>query len=142
MLAIFPSTCTLIQTQLASNQGVLVHSGIGMSCGAAVVTAYIMKVRMLGAFEAIDFVRERHGGVMPNLGFVNQLVVWEECVWELFEEVDGERRKKRAYGEWKGEAGEGRRKGKLVTWGCAGEVEEGKGKGKLVDEVRMCESDG
>ncbi|KAL2048337.1 hypothetical protein N7G274_000248 [Stereocaulon virgatum] len=143
LLAIFPSTCNLIQTQLASNKGVLIHSGIGMSCSAAVVTAYIMKVRMLGAFEAMDLVRERHGGIMPNLGFVNQLVVWEECGWELFEEVDGERRKKSAYEEWKGEAREGSGKGKLITWGCAGGVKEGKGKGKekLIDEVCMCESD-
>ena len=112
LLCTFNETCDLIKNNVAESKGVLVHSGMGVSRSATVVVAYIMKVRMLGTFEAVDFVKKKHGAAQPNRGFVNQLMVWEECECDIFEDVDGHRRAKRVYLEWKEEPCKGKEKGK------------------------------
>lgn len=112
LLCSFNDTCDLIKNNLAESKGVLVHSGMGMSRSATVVVAYIMKVRMQGTFEAVGFVKKKHGAAQPNRGFINQLMVWEECECDIFEDVDGHRTAKRAYLEWKEEPCTGKGKGK------------------------------
>ena len=82
--------------------------------------AYIMRVRMMGVVEGVGFVEKRCAGMGVGVGVFNQLMVWEEGEWGIWEEGDGEggcRRLKDVYLEWQGER---RGRGKL----------EGKGKGK------------
>ena len=72
---------------------------------------------MMGVVEGVDFVEKRCAGMGVGLGAFNQLMVWQEAEWDIWEEVDGGcRRLKDVYVEWQGE----RRERAL----------EGKGKGK------------
>ena len=75
----------------------------------------MMRVRMMGVVEGVRFVEGRSaGGGVGMVGF-NQLMVWEEGGWSIWEEDGGEgcRRAKGVYLEWQGEGrGRGRVEGK------------------------------
>ena len=79
----------------------------------------MMRVRMMGVVEGVRFVERRCAGGGLGMGVFNQLMVWEEGGWSIWEEGDegGCRRAKDVYLEWQGE-----RRGR--------ERLEGKGKGK------------
>ena len=69
----------------------------------------MMRVRMMGVVEGVQFVEKRCAGGGLGMGVFNQLMVWEEGGWSIWEEEeDGEgevgcRRAKDVYLEWQGE---------------------------------------
>ena len=73
---------------------------------------------MMGVVEGVEFVEKRCAGMGVGLGVFNQLMVWEEAGWGIWEEGEGGcRMLKDVYLEWQGErrgtrALEGRGKGK------------------------------
>ncbi len=81
----------------------------------------MMKVRMMGVVEGVAFVEKRCAGMGLGMGVFNQLMVWEEGGWGIWEEGEegegGCRRLKDVYLEWQGE-----RRGRRALGG--------KGKGK------------
>jgi hypothetical protein len=61
--------------------------------------------------------------VCPNTGFWEQLKIWEECGYEVWEEVDGKRIEKEVYKTWKKNAEEKMRQriaAETGTWRDAG----------------------
>lgn len=73
---------------------------------------------MMGVVEGVEFVEKRGAGMGLGMGAFNQLMVWEEAGWGIWEEGEGAcRMLKDVYLEWQGERRERR-------------ALEGKGKGK------------
>ncbi|OQR97572.1 hypothetical protein THRCLA_06901 [Thraustotheca clavata] len=56
---------------------VLVHCKQGVSRSAAIVIAYVMRVKNLKLDEALAFVKEKRSEVQPNAGFLKQLCQFE-----------------------------------------------------------------
>ena len=55
--------------------------------------------------EAHIFVKAKRPMARPNRGFCEQLRVWQECDYVVEQIVDGERRDKAPYAEWKRSVG-------------------------------------
>ncbi len=68
------STTAFIREALENPRGrVLVHCVQGKSRSASVITAYLMAARGWTVHEAIEYVRAKHSGALPNNGFISQL---------------------------------------------------------------------
>lgn len=61
---------------------------MGQSRSAAVVIAYVMREYNIDVDRAIDRVKHQRSVVRPNVGFVQQLRLWKEMGYEVWEEVE------------------------------------------------------
>ncbi|KAF8742481.1 hypothetical protein AX14_004343 [Amanita brunnescens Koide BX004] len=82
LLIHLPSACQFIDEAINSGGVVLVHCYQGLSRSAAVIAAYLMWSRKVGAAEAIDLVRAVRDQIWINAGFYEQLVLFELCQYE------------------------------------------------------------
>ena len=65
--------------QAQSNNGIiLVHCQLGISRSTSCVIAYFIKYLGYTALGALDFIKKKRTQVMPNFGFLNQLMVYEK----------------------------------------------------------------
>ncbi|QSZ32459.1 hypothetical protein DSL72_002033 [Monilinia vaccinii-corymbosi] len=104
LLCIMKETCDAIDKSLHEGRGVLVHCGLGISRSGTTVLGYVMRERAVDREQALSFVRQKRSRVHPNTGFWEQLGIWHECHYDLFEVVDGVSLEKEAYREWKAKA--------------------------------------
>ena len=65
----------------------------------------VMRAWGVGFSEAQIFVKGKRPMASPNRGFCEQLRVWEACEYGVEQIVDGERRDKAPYAEWKRSVG-------------------------------------
>jgi len=79
LLIHLPSACRFIDSALRSGGIVLVHCGQGLSRSAAVVAAYLMWSRRIDATQALEVVRGARDQIWVNVGFFEQLVLFELC---------------------------------------------------------------
>ncbi|KAF9453045.1 phosphatases II [Macrolepiota fuliginosa MF-IS2] len=79
LLIHLPAACHFIHQALASGGTILVHSVNGISRSAAVVVAYFMWSRRLGATDATEIVRRARDSIWINPGFQEQLVLFQVC---------------------------------------------------------------
>ncbi|KDQ64306.1 hypothetical protein JAAARDRAFT_27931 [Jaapia argillacea MUCL 33604] len=79
LLIHLPAACRFIHQALHERGVVLVHCVQGLSRSAAVVAAYLMYSRRLGAPEAIEAVRQAREQTWINPGFYEQLVLFQIC---------------------------------------------------------------
>lgn len=70
-----------------SQRNVLVHCTFGASRSATVVVAYLMRKYQKPLAEVLAAVREKRR-VKPNSNFMEQLAVWEETGYEIWDDVD------------------------------------------------------
>ncbi|CAD6568993.1 MAG: hypothetical protein ASARMPRED_002263 [Alectoria sarmentosa] len=115
LLSIFGSTCDLIEEKRAEGKKVLVHCRMGISRSVTLVMAYrmsrfpvrfeVMRAWGVGFPEAQIFVKGKRPMASPNRGFCEQLRVWQACEYGVEQIVDGERRDKAPYAEWKRNVG-------------------------------------
>ena len=68
------------------------------------VPGTVMRTQKIGRDAALALDKAKRPRVQPNKGFWMWLGIWEECKYEVWEEMEGVRREKRAYGVWKAEA--------------------------------------
>lgn len=62
-------------------------------------------MEFLSPDKARSFVRRKRSRVRSNTGFWEQLGIWHECHYDVFEFVNGVKVEKKAYREWKIKAG-------------------------------------
>ncbi|CAK5279122.1 unnamed protein product [Mycena citricolor] len=79
LLIHFPETCRFIEDALADGGKVLVHCVMGVSRSTTVVTAYLMKSRLLSSLDALQLIRTCRPQVQPNYGFRKQLDTFADC---------------------------------------------------------------
>ncbi|KAI9154875.1 dual specificity phosphatase [Paramyrothecium foliicola] len=87
--------------------GVLVHCIQGISRSGAVVVAYLMRAHKIGFYDALHIAQRSRPLIRPNSGFSDQLQLWEQLGYTIFEEAsqgdeqDGAPRVKQQYKDWK-----------------------------------------
>ena len=65
--------------QAQENNGIiLVHCQLGISRSTSCVIAYMIKYMGYTAMSALDFIKKKRSQVMPNFGFLQQLMVYEK----------------------------------------------------------------
>ena len=65
--------------QAQSNNGIiLVHCQLGISRSTTCVIAYFIKYLGYTAINALNFIKQKRTQVMPNFGFLNQLMIYEK----------------------------------------------------------------
>eukprot|EP00742_Colponemidia_sp_Colp-10_P004515 GILJ01004819.1.p1 GENE.GILJ01004819.1~~GILJ01004819.1.p1 ORF type:complete len:171 (-),score=20.11 GILJ01004819.1:382-894(-) len=69
-----------IDSHVKNDKAVLVHCLMGVSRSSSVVLAYLMLTRGFSLLDAFYFTRERRNIILPNLGFMRQLIALEEKV--------------------------------------------------------------
>ncbi|KAL9712950.1 hypothetical protein Ac2012v2_004191 [Leucoagaricus gongylophorus] len=79
LLIHLPIACQFIHQALTSGGIILVHSVSGISRSAAVIVAYLMWSRRLGATDATEIVRRARDSIWINPGFHEQLVLFQVC---------------------------------------------------------------
>ncbi|KAF2738935.1 phosphatases II [Polyplosphaeria fusca] len=98
------------KVETAREPRVLVHCFQGVSRSGSVVVALLMRRLGLSFDEALERARESRPIIMPNPGFADQLRVWEEVGFSIYEEREKEgeeggkvkeRVLKKRYTEWK-----------------------------------------
>ncbi len=60
-----------------SSNRVLVHCNLGISRSTTLILAYLMKTYNATLYEAFKFLRHRRPIICPNLGFLHQLIDYE-----------------------------------------------------------------
>ena len=65
----------------------------------------VMRAWGVGLSEVQTFVRGKRPMASPNRGFCEQLKVWQACGYSVEQIVDGQRRDKAPYVEWKRSVG-------------------------------------
>lgn len=88
LLQHFEVTNTFIYGALQAGGNILVHCAAGASRSASVVTAYLMKTYRLSARDALERVREWRPAASPNVGFWDQLSVYEACEYNPTEQIE------------------------------------------------------
>ncbi|TPP55849.1 Dual specificity protein phosphatase 12 [Fasciola gigantica] len=71
--------------QALHNGAVLIHCTMGMSRSATITIAYVMRKFHISYDNALDLVMKRRT-VYPNIGFVNQLKLFEVMKWKVDKE--------------------------------------------------------
>jgi len=74
----FQSALDFIEEARRRNARVLVHCHAGISRSSTVVIAYVMKHMNLAMAQAYQFVKSKRPIIAPNLGFVGQLMEFEQ----------------------------------------------------------------
>lgn len=74
----FHQTFDFIEDSLSNGQPIFIHCRAGISRSATICIAYLMKKKAISAEKAIAYVQERRPRVLPNLGFVKQLLYFEK----------------------------------------------------------------
>ena len=65
--------------QAQTNNGIiLVHCQLGISRSTTCVIAYFIKYLGYTAMSALNFIKKKRTQVMPNFGFLNQLMIYEK----------------------------------------------------------------
>lgn len=84
----FAISFTFIHAALQIGGGVLVHCAAGASRSATILASYLMRAYKLGALEALNRVREKRPIVRPNVGFLDQLLVYEACGFKPLDQIE------------------------------------------------------
>lgn len=71
----------------------------------SLVQTIVMRAWGVGFPEAQIFVKGKRPMASPNRGFCAQLRVWQACEYGVEQIIDGERRDKAPYAEWKRSVG-------------------------------------
>ena len=71
------ATSFINQAQI-NNGIILVHCQLGISRSTSCVIAYMIKYMGYTAMSALDFIKKKRTQVMPNFGFLQQLMVYEK----------------------------------------------------------------
>ncbi|UJR29001.1 hypothetical protein I4U23_010219 [Adineta vaga] len=78
----FDHTVEFIQSALQSSSNrVLVHCNLGISRSTTLVLVYLMKTYHATVYEAFRFLRHRRPIVCPNIGFLRQLIEYENDLY-------------------------------------------------------------
>lgn len=78
--------CDFIDAQHNAGRTVLVHCIAGVSRSPTVVVAYLMKKWHKELGKALKYVKGKRNEVWPSPNFMEQLRVWEEVGYEVWEE--------------------------------------------------------
>jgi Dual specificity phosphatase, catalytic domain len=71
-----------VEAERAAGRNVYVHCRAGISRGALVVTAYLMKREKWSRDRALEWLRTRRPGVRPNPAFMELLLEWERSLMQ------------------------------------------------------------
>jgi len=122
LLKWFGQACDFVEKGLSEGGSVFVHCAMGKSRSATLVVAFLMRKYGLGWREGLRWVEEGRPVCEPNVGFKEQLGVWERmCGVEKVEE------KKKIYEKWV----EGRFLGEVWEWEAREREKEVKEKARL-----------
>ncbi|SCZ94615.1 BZ3500_MvSof-1268-A1-R1_Chr12-3g03999 [Microbotryum saponariae] len=80
--AVLSRSCQLIDACQLRNEPVYVHCRAGKSRSVMIVVAYLVQSHKMSLDQAYSFVGKRRKGVSPNIGFMAELMKWEEKVRE------------------------------------------------------------
>ncbi|KAH7319865.1 protein-tyrosine phosphatase-like protein [Stachybotrys elegans] len=106
--------CAWLDNALKASRGrsgVLVHCIQGISRSGAVVIAYMMRAHNIGFYDALHMAQRSRSVIHPNSGFSDQLRLWEQLGYTIFEEMgqhdgqDGTPRVKQQCVDWKASRG-------------------------------------
>lgn len=76
----FETTNKFLRSCQADQKNVLVHCQMGVSRSSAIVLAYLMKYYQYSLAEAYDYLIQRRPIVEPNIGFLLQLIRYEQTL--------------------------------------------------------------
>ena len=77
----------------------LVHCQLGRSRSVTAVIAYLMRKTRHTRHCILEKIRAKRGAAKPSANFMQQLKVWEQCGYEVWED-EGGKVPKQAYAEW------------------------------------------
>jgi len=93
-----PQICDFIDAQHDEGRKVLVHCIAGVSRSPTVVVAFLMRRWRKELGKTLKYVTGKRNEVWPSPNFMEQLKVWEEVGYEVWEDADSDAKKaKRAY---------------------------------------------
>jgi protein-tyrosine phosphatase len=99
LLVHLPPICDFIDAQHEAGRNVLVHCIAGASRSPTVVVGWLMRKWGRGREKALRYVKGKRRETKPSGNFMGQLVVWEECGFEVWEDEEG-RVERGAYARW------------------------------------------
>ncbi|KAM0786117.1 hypothetical protein ACM66B_006927 [Microbotryomycetes sp. NB124-2] len=76
----FETACRIIDQALAQTKPVYCHCRAGKSRSVSIVLAYLVKQRHFSLKRAYDHVSVRRKGIQPNMGFLGELLLWEQAI--------------------------------------------------------------
>lgn len=85
--AVFYEAIEFIEKVKAEQGRVYIHCVQGVSRSATVVLAYLMFTQKMSYQDAFNFVKERRGIISPNLGFMVQLMMFHQRVFEDYSKL-------------------------------------------------------
>ncbi|KAK4052304.1 Serine/threonine/tyrosine-interacting-like protein 1 [Microbotryomycetes sp. JL221] len=74
----FETACDIIQQAHDESKPVYCHCRAGKSRSVAIVLSYLVKSRSYSLKRAYDLVSSRRQGISPNIGFLGELLLWEQ----------------------------------------------------------------
>lgn len=80
--------CNFIDAQHEAERRVLVHCIAGVSRSPTVAVAYLMRKWRKGLDKTLKYVMGKRKEVWPSPNFIEQLRVWEEVTYEIWEDSD------------------------------------------------------
>ncbi|KAK3291560.1 protein-tyrosine phosphatase-like protein [Chaetomium fimeti] len=80
--------CDFIDAQHEVGRRVLVHCIAGVSRSPTVVVAYLVRKWRKGLDKTLKYVKGKRKEVRPSPNFMEQLRVWEEVAYEMWEDSD------------------------------------------------------
>ncbi|KAF1958164.1 phosphatases II [Byssothecium circinans] len=107
ILVTLEGICAWIDNALASGSGVLVHCVQGISRSGAVIVAYLMRKHSISYEAALELARKSRPIITPNSGFADQLRLWHEMTYSIYDEEKesagekADRKLKTQYVQWK-----------------------------------------
>jgi hypothetical protein len=78
LIGSLPEVTDFIQNARKDGLPVLVHCAMGVSRSASVVIAYMIRYENMTLAEAHALLKSKRNEICPNLGFLQQLGMWEE----------------------------------------------------------------